>query len=174
MRVTNAEGKGINFMPDEVKKAGPVPKASVEQLNALETKVNDGFSAIMNKLEGMQSPVPIAQVMKTEVDDAVMRMAPTEASADETPVPPAWKQLVTEILGSDFDAELVFPEAGGQIFRVIVPKDKSNASQMHWTMHKRDIRSRELGNTGAKGVKEWCLKVRLNLQKSGMKLPVYP
>lgn len=151
-------------MEEEKKKMGPKPKVTLEQFNALETKVNDGFGAIMNKLETIITPVI----------DPTPATAKVEASADETPVPPAWRELVTQTLGPDFDVELVFPEAGGQIFRVIVPKDKSNASQMHWTMHKRDVRSRELGNTGAKGVKEWCLKIRLNLLRSGTKLPVYP
>ena len=152
-------------MPDEeVKKPGPQPKVSLEQFNALETKVNDGFSAIMNKLDGMGS--------------SIINAIPTpkiEAAPDvQSPVPPAWRQLVTEILGEDFDVELTLPEAGGSIFKIIVPKDKSNASQMHWTMFKRDVRSKELGNTGAKGVKECCLLVRKNLINSGTKLPVYP
>lgn len=150
------------------KKSGPQPKVTLEQFNALETKVNDGFSAIMNKLETLTLPTMPTPTTPTSFQAAA------EGSTDETPVPPAWKELVTQILGPEFECELVFPDAGGQIFRIIVPKEKSNASQMHWTMHKRDVRSRELGNTGAKGVKEWCLKIRRNLQNSGTKLPVYP
>ncbi len=150
---------------EDEKKAGPKPKVSLEQFTALETKVNDGFSAIMNKLEAMVvPPVPVAATP-----------AKVEGATDtESPVPPAWKQLVVDILGSDFECELALPESGGSIFRIIVPKEKSNASQMHWSMFKRDVRSKELGNSGVKGVKEWCLLVRKNLLNSGMKLPVYP
>lgn len=153
----------------EKAKAEPKPKVSLEQFTALETKVNDGFSAIMNMLETMKS-IPATVPLGSLPPNDKVEAAPDE----ETPVAPAWKQMVKEILGEDFSCEVVLPESGGQIFKIIVPREKSNASQMHWTMFKRDVRSRELGNSGAKGVKEWCLKVRRNLTNSGMKLPVYP
>jgi hypothetical protein len=150
-------------IPEEPKKEKGVSK---KEFTALESKVNQGFDAILSKLEDLKTQAPVV---------APAQPVKVEGGPDEqTLVPPAWKQLVREILGEDFDCELSLPESGGSIFRIIVPKDKSNATQMYWTMHKRDIRSKELGNTGAKGVKEWCLLVRRNLQTSGMKLPVYP
>lgn len=149
---------------------GPVEDmVSMSTFKGLEAKVNDGFSAIMNKLEGMSG------ISATVPPGSLPQPQKLEAGPDdETPIPPAWKKLVVEILGEDFSCELNLPASGGTIFKVIVPREKSNASQMHWTMFKRDIRSKELGNTGEKGVKEWCLKVRKNLLNSGMKLPVYP
>ncbi len=147
---------------EEPKKEKAVSK---KEFSALETKVNEGFDAIMNLLQNMQAPTPAQPVAP------VKEAAGTDA---ETPVPPAWRQLVEDILGEDFDCEFSLPESGGSIFRIIVPKAKSNAPQMHWQYHKRDVRSKELGNTGVKGVKEWCLLVRKNLTAAGFKLPVYP
>lgn len=92
----------------------------------------------------------------------------------QTPVPPGWTKLVHEILGPDFECEVAQPDGGGTLFKIIVPKEKSNAPSFHWTQHKRDVRTKELGNTGAKGVKEWCLKVRQNLTRTGTKLVQYP
>ncbi len=151
----------------------PVTKpagVSKKEFNEFKESVTSGIASILEKFEEVKLATTPTIAMPNQDT-----LAKIEAGTDtETPVPPAWKQLVTEILGEDFECELALPESGGSIFRVIVPKEKSNASQMHWTMFKRDVRSKELGNTGAKGVKEWCLLVRKNLQTAGMKLPVYP
>jgi len=155
-----------DLVPPKVK-PGPAPKVNQKDFDEFKESVNQGFSAIMNKLDELKTTPDVSGPPPTPIKD--------EAGPDEeTPISPVWKKLVTDILGEDFSCELALPAAGGTIFRIIVPKEKSNASQMHWTMFKRDVRSRELGNTGEKGVKDWCLKVRVNLLKSGMKLPVYP
>ncbi len=88
-------------------------------------------------------------------------------------VPPAWRQLADDVLGKEFDIELDLPENGGQRFVIYVPREKSNAGKDHWERNKFDKRSRELGNTGIKGVKDWLLKVRKNLIGSGIKLSYY-
>jgi hypothetical protein len=101
--------------------------------------------------------------------------APEEGGPDDqTPMPIKWKQEVVKILGPDFQCEFVQPDNGGSIFKIIVPREKSNASQAHWEMHNRDVRSREIGNTGLTGVTDWCLKVRANLIRSGINLIQYP
>lgn len=88
-------------------------------------------------------------------------------------VPPTWRALADEILGKEFEIELDLPETGGQRFVVYVPEEKSNAGKDHWERAKKDKRTRELGNTGIKGVKDWLLRIRKNLVGSGIKLSYY-
>lgn len=111
---------------------------------------------------------------KLEAKESVVSDAGPDIGPDvETPVPPSWRALVDEILGPNVPCFLELPENGGQKFGVYIPRELSNASQMHWSMHTRDKRSKELANTGIKGVKEFLLRVRKNLLASGAKLPVY-
>ncbi len=114
---------------------------------------------------------------EVQAENARLRKAleDTDGYTDEqTPVPPKWTRAVHEILGQEFECEFAQPDNGGAIFRIIVPRELSNAPQIHWEMHTRDVRSREIGNTGLTGVKEWCLRVRSNLSASGIKLIQYP
>ncbi len=98
-----------------------------------------------------------------------------EGSADESYVmPKKWEEVVLKILGPEFQCEFVQPDNGGALFKIIVPKELSNASQLHWQIHNRDVRTKEIGNTGLTGVTEWCLKVRQNLIASGKQLIQYP
>lgn len=144
-------------------KPAKVEKAvSRKEFEGLQETVNSGFAAIMEKLSS-----PTAQVAATP--------AKPEEGGIQTPslVPPAWRALTDEILGPDFEIELELPENGGQKFSIFVPMEKSNATPDYKKVYKRDKRTRELGNTGIKGVKDWCIKVRRNLIKSGIKLPYY-
>ncbi len=122
------------------------------------------------KAEKYSAP-PVAETTPVETTPVVDSEGSTDT--DETPVPVKWKNLVKEILGPEFECELVQPDNGGTQFKIIVPRDLSNAPQMYWEMHNRDVRTREIGNTGLVGVKEWCLKVRQNLIRSGIKLVQY-
>lgn len=141
---------------------------SRKEFEGLQNQVSTGFAAIMEKLESAP---------KVTVDSSGLNVAaakPDEAGP-QTPslVPPAWRALADEILGPDFEIELELPENGGQKFTIYVPMDKSNASADYKKFYKRDRRTRELANTGVKGVKDWLLKVRRNILKSGIKLPYY-
>jgi hypothetical protein len=161
-------------MPDEEKTSPPVEdneenKLAEDPLEArfqkFQGEVNRAFGLIveqLGKLNENRTPAPAPKVE----DDA--------GPDQDTPVPPAWRKAVIEILGIDFECELKQPDRGGTIFTIIVPKNKSNASQLHWQNFKQDRRSRELGNTGLDGVKTWCLKVRANLLATGAKLVQYP
>lgn len=122
--------------------------------------------ANLSKVQDLKPPV-VAPVAKVEVEGG-----PDKEQA--TPVPPAWQKAVHEILGIDFECEFVQPDNGGNIFKIIVPKEKSNASQAHWKEHGSDRRSKELGNAGLEGVKAYAKKVRLNLLAAGKKLVQYP
>ena len=106
---------------------------------------------------------------------ATPKVTLTEGGTDEIDlVPIKWKEAVNEILGPEFACTVVHMDSGGTKFKIIVPKEKTNVPQMYWEMFGQDIRTREIGNTGLTGVKEWCLKVRQNLLASGIKLIQYP
>ena len=79
---------------------------------------------------------------------------------------PNWKKIVNQVLGSEFDCEASYPKSGGVLFKVIVPKNKSNASQSYWEMNKRDVRTKEIGHTGSEGVKKWCELIKKNLART--------
>ena len=168
-------------MTDEIKvevpkepKAGKAKGVSRKEFEELETKINTGFSTIMEKLEGLnkQSTLTVTPaVNNTAVPTKEDNGAPRN---DLTPVPPTWREMVDKILGPDFDCEFYQPPQGGQKFSIIVPKEKSNADQQHWKYFSRDKRTKELSNTGITGVEEWCKKVRANLIASGKTLVQYP
>lgn len=158
-------------MPDEdvdiaVPEDAPKPEASVPleaKFNKFQGEVTSALGLIAEQLGKLNSPAP-----KVVEDDA----GPDKDQS--TPVPPTWRKAVHEILGPDFECEFKQPDRGGSIFTVIVPKNKSNANQLHWQNFKSDRRSKELGNTGLDGVKVWCSKIRSNLLATGAKLVQYP
>ncbi len=108
-------------------------------------------------------PALVIPATKEEIKEA---KEVEEATPDEQPMNPHWKRAVHEILGEDFDCEATYPKSGGILFKVIVPKDKSNASQAYWEMNKRDVRTREIGHTGLEGVKKWCALIKKNLART--------
>lgn len=156
--------------PIEVKQEPKARPVMQEEFSAFKKEVNDGIGAIMGKLEKIVSVPP------TIAEGSLLKAAPViEAGPNkETPVPVNWAKAVLDILGPEFEVKFDQPDSGGAMFTIIVPKEKSNATVDHWKMYKRDYRSRELGNTGLAGVKEWALKVRQNLTASGIKLIQYP
>lgn len=128
----------------------------------------DGIIHILGDIsKKMDSPVKVAEATATKVDEAAPRN-------ELSPVPPSWRELVDKILGPDFQIEFEQPPNGGQKFKIIVPKEKSNADQQYWLNFNRDVRTREIGNTGIRGVQEWCIRVRNNLLASNKQLVQYP
>lgn len=156
----------------------PGKGVSKTEFTKFQKEVSSALGGITDALGGMMETLnELKSQPKIEADSNGVRLT-TEGYDDaapqaETIVPPAWRKLTDEILGPDFQISLRLPENGGQIFEIYVPKEKSNATKDHWEMHKRDKRSRELGNTGIKGVKDYLLKVRKNIAASGIKLPYY-
>jgi hypothetical protein len=140
---------------------------SKKEFSEFQSQVTGALGAIMEKLD--KAPQVVA-------DSAGIHVAKTPIEGGpggQSMVPPAWRALADEILGAEFEIELELPENGGQKFSVYVPLDKSNAHSDYKAAFGRDKRTRELGNTGIKGVKDWLLKVRRNLVSSGIKLPYY-
>lgn len=145
------------------------PKAkgvSQEEFTTFQAQTTSALTTIMELLQQKaSSPATIESEKKADEGK----------SDDVTPIPPGWIKAVHEILGTEFSCTLTQPDGGGTIFKIIVPWEKSNCTPMEKAMKPMgDIRSREIGNTGLAGVKEWSLKIRANLLKSGKKLVQYP
>ncbi len=171
------EEQNVNFSYEDlepnpgvpVAESAPVeaPPVSKEEFSDFKSEVAQGFVAVADAIADLKnSVVPAAIPAKT--------VEPEGAMDEQTPMPLSWRKAVNEILGEDFDCELSQPDQGGTKFTIIVPREKSNAPSIHWQNFKQDRRTREVGATGLQGVKEWCLKVRANLQATGVKLVQYP
>lgn len=166
------DNESLPPQPDDVAKKEKAPKpekgVSKKEFAEFQGQVTGALGAIMEKLDAATTPVQQTHVVEKQSVNV------SDGGPDvQTPVPPAWRKLADEILGEEFEIELELPENGGQKFSVFVPLSLSNAHPDYKKEFKRDKRSRELGNTGIKGVKDWLLRIRRNLVQSGIKLPYY-
>jgi len=124
----------------------------------------------VTKEEFTEFSTTVLEAIRGKQSDIVVPVAPPvpdDADPNENPIPPAWRKAVDEILGADFGISVSYPNDGsGFLFRIIVPKEKSNASTSHWTMYKTDIRTKSLNNAeGLPGIKQYCELVKRNLSK---------
>lgn len=148
---------------EEVPAAPVTVKALEKRLNEFQEKVDGGLNAIMEQLSSLTKPsTKPAEIPEIGSPDA------------QNLVPEQWRKTVHQILGPEFDCEVIHMDSGGVKFKIHVPKDKSNATKDYWNMHGRDIRTIEVSKTGLTGVKEYCLRVRANLLKSEIQLVKYP
>lgn len=124
----------------------------------------ESLAGLVQSLAASVQAMAEAQTFSKESPAAVKEI--DEAGPDEQPMNPHWTRVVHQVLGEDFDCEVTYPKSGGVLFKVIVPKSKSNASQSYWGMHKRDVRTKEIGQTGLEGVKKWCELIKKNLART--------
>ena len=118
-------------------------------------KFNEFQNVILEAIKGKQAETPAVPVVKEDVD----------ATPSENPIPPAWRKVVDEVLGTDFGISISYPGDGtGFLFKIIVPKDKSNASKDYLEMYKIDVRTKAINNSeGIGGIRLYCEKVKKNL-----------
>ena len=112
------------------------------------------FNALAELVKSLAGSVQALAESKSVVAKTPEQKEVDEASPDEQPINPHWRKIVHQTLGTDFDCEVTYPRSGGVLFKVIVPKNRSNANASYWEMNKRDVRTREIGHTGAEGVKK--------------------
>ena len=125
------------------------------------------FDDLTDLVKSLVSTVQaVAESKPVTKEEAEEKKEIESADPDETPMNPNWKKIVNQVLGSEFDCEASYPKSGGVLFKVIVPKNKSNASQSYWEMNKRDVRTKEIGHTGSEGVKKWCELIKKNLART--------
>ena len=119
-------------------------------------KVEIAGTADMSKIkESTIPPVDEAKVIE-------------EGGTDKSPIPPAWRKMVDDILGIEFGIDIVYPQAGsGFLFKIIVPAEKSNADQAYKELYKTDIRTKAVSySDGIEGVRKFCELVKTNLSRS--------
>jgi len=147
-------------MAKKEKKEKVVPSqpnnVSEERLDRMEKNVMALTELVAEALK--QKPVEKVSEKEKELEQA--------AKPIESYVPPEWRALVDEILGSEFGLNVSYPKTGGSFeFKVIVPMAKSNMGKAHREFYKVDARSRAITYTeGVEGIKAFLLKVKKNLE----------
>lgn len=151
------------------------PKRPKERLEDLETAVKDISSTLTALMDIVKNQVNSTPVRMLEPSTPVPPLAPAvnppagsvkpEGAAESMPIPPSWRTIVDELLGTDFGIKVSYPTGGsGFLFTLIIPKEKSNASKDHWEMFKADLRTKALsGNDGIDGVRKYVELVKRNL-----------
>lgn len=150
-------------MAEKKAKAKGQEFVTTEKFQALENTVNEGFNRIADLLE--KKPEATVAVLPTKaVVESHAEKEVTKATANAVVVPPEWKEKADEILGEYIDhCELFYPRRGGQIFTVVIKKEKSNAPADYLKFYKEDRRSKDIGNEGIEGVEMWCKLIKQNL-----------
>lgn len=122
-------------------------------------------TADMSKIKESEMP-PINAGIPTPTTENITGKI-EEGGVEKMPIPPAWRKMVDEILGLDFGIDIVYPQSGsGFLFKIIVPAEKSNASESYKEFYKVDIRTKAISySEGIEGVKKFCEMVKINLAK---------
>lgn len=150
--------------------------AKKEDINKL-TMVITEMAKTINDLKKQKQEIPgTADMLKIKESETykqieermgnISMIKEEEGGVDmKMPIPPAWRKMVDEILGMDFGIDVVYPQSGsGFLFKVIVPAEKSNASQSYKEFYKVDIRTKALSySDGVDGIRKFCELVKTNL-----------
>jgi len=96
--------------------------------------------------------------------------APNAIPSDYQPkgyVPQKYRQIVDEILSSEFGFDVEeSPESMDFTIKIVVPEKYSALTAVEKQAKVKDIRSKVISRAlGENGVREWCIKVRENLNK---------
>lgn len=149
---------------DRVKKDSqieePDPRyATKEDLNRINSSLEKLTDILTSKTKEIEEPVSLPINLEAE-------------QPDKSPVPPKWRAIVDEVLGTDFGINIVYPDQGsGFLFKVIVPKEKSNAAKDYLEMYKVDVRTKAVSyQDGIEGVKQFCERIKKNLQRNTNKI----
>ena len=120
--------------------------------------LTDIVSKLVDKLDKKGDPV--AALVESKDDH--------EAAPIDTHVPPEWRKLVDEILGTEFGINVSYPNNGsGFLFKVVVPESKSNMNQAYREMYKVDVRTKAVPySEGVEGIRKFIELVKKNLANS--------
>lgn len=137
---------------------------SQEQFSRLEKSVESMVAVVGKVVDGLEKKVVSQEII------AEREAIPDEI--DATPIPPKWRAIVDTELDTDFGIQVRYPDNGsGFLFTIIVPLKKSNATKDYLERYKVDRRTVALSpNQGIDGIKNWCQRVRKNLERSGIKV----
>ena len=131
-------------------------------------RINNSLEKLTGLLEKKAEP---AFAIK-EPEQKAPEYEKTPDEPDKSPVPPKWRAIVDEVLGTDFGVNIVYPDQGsGFLFKIIVPLNKSNATKDYLELYKTDIRTKAVSyQDGIEGVKQFCERVKKNLQRNTNKI----
>jgi hypothetical protein len=153
--------KGI---PNKKEDTELLPKLSepVEEINfATKTEINELKDIVVKLYDIIDSQKKELQVKKEEQE----KKEDQDVFPDAPPIKRKWRSIVDAVLGTDFGINVSYSGAGGMIFRVIVPRDKSNADNAYFSLYHNDVRSKviALGGNEDEAIKMWCKKIKQNL-----------
>lgn len=157
VKIISKKPKNMAKKEKEVKVKTKHEDSKISELENNQKTILDLVSQLSDKIDKLTPKTQWQNPKATEVKDA-------EKPTDVT-IPPKWRQIVDEVLGKDFGLSVEFPDSGkGFSFTIVVPREKSNASESHWDMHKSDLRTKQLLNSeGSEGVRKYCEMVKQNL-----------
>src|SRR5581483_2425122 len=140
----------------KLKEKDPPKSVSVDEFQEFQKNVFDSLKSLTTLISEKQATPEAAKETR----------AVAEAGPDDATVNPSWRKKAEEILGDALDeVAAIYPPDGGILFRVYIRKEHSNATPAYWEMHKRDVRTNQIDNTGITGVENWCKLIKTNLTK---------
>lgn len=145
-----------------------IPKAKEENTLVPELTSEPEFATKeeINELKGTVLKIYDLLEEKKQTEKKEQESSENQESLPEAnPIKPSWRKVVDMVLGPDYGINVSYTGGGGMIFRVIVPKSKSNATDAYFKLYKNDVRSKviALGSNDADQIKQWCLKIKKNL-----------
>lgn len=139
-------------------------KAKGTTIKDLEKMLGDVVGVVGELSKKIDNMAPKTDWIKPQVEVVPEE---EEEGVQTTVVPPKWRKIVDEVLGTDFGLSVEYPDSGrGFSFTIMVPKSKSNAPDAHWDFYRCDKRTKAIGNAeGTEGVKKYCELVKKNLTR---------
>lgn len=142
------------------------PKVTLEDISNLLVGINDRLKVV----EEVQRPKTATDQIQEVLDEASAPKKELDGSPQDKSIPPQHKEQVENILGAQFEAWQTYEETDSAHFmlHILVPEQLSPISKETKPGRKilPDIRSRAISHAeGVNGVREWCQKVRFNLNQ---------
>jgi len=136
---------------------------NVNELTQNQIKPNIELQPYQPDISGTADMNRVKEPTVTSITSKIEEMG----GLNKMPIPPAWRNMVDDILGMDFGIDIVYPQSGsGFLFKLIVPAEKSNASQSYKEFYKVDIRTKAISySDGIEGIRKFCELVKVNLSK---------
>ena len=146
----------------------PEENVSKKEFEKLSSTVEALAASMTTFIEKMSNPIaqaPGIEAKEVEPGITIQDTPVDPAKPDKMPIPPAWREIVTETLGDEFGINVVYPTSGaGFLFKISVPKEKSNAGKDYLDFYKVDIRTKSISySDGISGVRKYCELVAKNL-----------
>ena len=161
------EVKADNTVPgSEVFKIDlPKPKVTLEDVANLIVGMNER----LGKVEDAQKPKTATDQIQEHMDKASEPKKESDGAIQEKFLHPSYKEVIENTLGNQFEAWQTYEETDDAhfMFHILIPpqlspsKDNKSGKKVL-----PDIRSKAISHAeGINGVKEWCQKVRGNLNQ---------